>query len=144
MTDLATKTCRKCLSDLPISEFYPTKGRHKDGLHPWCKECTKSYNREYVRNNPERNRERQSRNRIKAKYGITWQDRDRMVEVQEGRCAICRDPFPDAKGTHIDHCHASGKVREILCGLCNVGLGSFRDNPDLLRAAAEYLERHRE
>jgi hypothetical protein len=45
---------------------------------------------------------------------------------------------------HIDHNHLTGKTRALLCDKCNVGLGSFRDNPDLLRKAAAYLEFHDE
>lgn len=72
-------------------------------------------------------------------YGITLEEWDALVLSQEGRCAICQQP---AELT-VDHCHTSGKVRELLCGLCNLGLGHFRDDPIRLRAAADYAERHR-
>jgi len=42
---------------------------------------------------------------------------------------------------HVDHCHQTGKIRGLLYGRFNIGLGCFEDNPDLLRAAADYIER---
>ena len=44
---------------------------------------------------------------------------------------------------HADHCHATGVIRGFLCRACNVGLGHFKDDPELMRRAAEYIERYR-
>lgn len=52
-------------------------------------------------------------------------------------CEICGEP-----GVHTDHDHATGQVRGRLCAGCNHGLGKFRDNPDILRQAADYLDAH--
>lgn len=76
-----------------------------------------------------------------AKYGIRPAEYMEMLRVQRGKCAICNDPF--GKAPHIDHCHETGVIRALLCYTCNVGLGSFRDEPLLLRMAAAYLESHR-
>lgn len=62
-----------------------------------------------------------------------------MVARQKGRCAICGDP-PGNRGLSIDHCHATGVVRGLLCTNCNQALGKFRDDPRLMRAAADYVE----
>lgn len=72
-----------------------------------------------------------------GKYGITTEDRARMLDVQGGNCAICEDPMDRP---NIDHCHASGKVRGLLCRHCNLGLGHFKDNADRLYRAAAYLQ----
>jgi hypothetical protein len=58
-------------------------------------------------------------------------------------CNICdtRDSRGRWGGLHIDHDHATGVVRGVLCNDCNLGLGRFRDEPALLRKAADYLER---
>lgn len=74
--------------------------------------------------------------------GFTWDDYDAAFIQQEGRCAICSTELLwDHKGTHIDHCHVEGVVRGLLCYMCNTGLGSFRDDADLLLKASQYLER---
>lgn len=83
-----------------------------------------------------------------ARYGLTIELHDEMLIAQNGLCAICgKPPNPDgiraASRLHADHDHVTGKVRALLCNSCNNGIGRFRDDPALLRAAAEYIERHR-
>lgn len=74
------------------------------------------------------------------KYNLTWDDFDRMYREQGGRCAICQtELLEDSPDISIDHCHTEGHVRGLLCALCNVGLGSFQDDPERLRAAIAYL-----
>lgn len=93
--------------------------------------------------NPEKCRASTAAANLRAKYGITVADKDRMVQEQDGRCAICTHTFKDTRDTCVDHCHITGTVRGILCRLCNLGLGKFRDDRHRLHAAIEYLERHR-
>lgn len=134
------KTCAKCRRVLPLTEFHRSSLR-LDGLGLYCKPCMRAYNRDYVKRNPEANAARARKSRIKRYYGITWEQRDGMVADQGGRCAICRNPFASSKDTHVDHCHATGTVRAILCYNCNSGLGNFKDDPIRLKAAIEYLLR---
>jgi hypothetical protein len=68
-------------------------------------------------------------------FGLTPQDVDSMVTEQGGLCAICRASEPK----HIDHDHETDRVRGILCGPCNMGLGLFGDEPGRLLAAIRYL-----
>lgn len=78
-------------------------------------------------------------------YGLTPEQHAVLLAEQDGRCAICRTDVPGGKGAwHTDHCHDSGENRGLLCNGCNLGLGHFGDAPARLRAAAEYLEHHRE
>jgi len=85
---------------------------------------------------------RSNRNgRLRRDYGLDIERFEAMVVAQDGRCAICRQP-PGSKGLHVDHHHVTGMVRGLLCGPCNMGLGQFRDDPALLRAAADYLDSH--
>jgi len=64
-----------------------------------------------------------------------------MEQRQDFVCAICKGPPEDT--LCVDHCHDSGRVRGLLCRKCNTGLGSFRDEPDLMLKAIKYLEAHR-
>ncbi len=71
---------------------------------------------------------------------MTVEQYDEMFEKQGGRCAICRSDEPGwSKGWHVDHCHQKGHVRGVLCHKCNLMIGLASDNPDTLRAAANYL-----
>jgi len=119
----------------------------------------KAYQREWLRNNPENRRAASrrwrvnnpdkvkayrespetraySRNlRLKSEYGITQSDYDAMVEKQNGICPICELE----KKLVVDHDHETGKVRALLCGQCNTGLGSLKDSPQIVEKALQYL-----
>ena len=71
------------------------------------------------------------------RLGITMTDYFAMAEAQEWKCKIC-NIIPKTR-MHLDHCHKTMKVRGLLCGTCNKGLGQFRDNPEILEAAARYI-----
>lgn len=77
---------------------------------------------------------------FKRNYNLTVEDVERMAA--EG-CHICGTlDWPGQHNRpHVDHCHATGRVRGVLCTDCNTGLGKFRDDPDRLEAAARYLRR---
>lgn len=87
-------------------------------------------------------------NNLLRRYGVTRQFVLDLFQKQAGRCAICKEPIEDyftkKKSTHLDHDHVTGRVRGILCNKCNFGLGIFRDSPELLRAAANYIEKNLE
>lgn len=94
-------------------------------------------------------RMRNRKAKLKREYGMTQQQFDAIFRTQGGKCAICRREIRTGKDTPmkeyacIDHDHATGKVRGLLCSGCNHGLGNFNDNPDQLRRAVTYLEYHR-
>ena len=60
-----------------------------------------------------------------------------MVEAQGGLCAVCRIQTAD----QVDHDHASGRVRGVLCDGCNGALGAFKEHPEIILRAIAYLER---
>ena len=94
---------------------------------------------------PERLRDRY----LRADHGIGILEYNAMHDAQRGLCAICSKPETDihnvnrkAKRLAIDHDHATGEIRGLLCAKCNRGLGMFLDSPQLLFAAADYIENH--
>lgn len=77
--------------------------------------------------------------RLKSDYGITLEQYKKMFADQHGQCKICGTSDPGDKSFHVDHCHMTQRIRGLLCFNCNVGLGKFRDDPELLKKAVEYL-----
>jgi len=67
---------------------------------------------------------------------MTGDDERRLIAEQVGICPICLKPKPE----HVDHDHATGAVRGVLCFTCNAALGQLRDDPAILRRAFRYLE----
>jgi hypothetical protein len=81
-----------------------------------------------------------ARSRSLRKYGLRLLDYDEMVKAQDGRCRICGTTASGIAGEvwAVDHDHVTKRVRALLCSDCNAGLGLFDDDPERLRAAAEY------
>lgn len=71
---------------------------------------------------------------FRKSYGLSVAQRDAMIEAQGSKCLICERAFESSRSTHIDHCHATGRVRGILCSSCNTKLGWFEANADRVAA----------
>ena len=89
------------------------------------------------------------KHRIKYHYGLELDQFKQMLSEQNGTCAICNQPERamvngKVKPLSVDHCHATGAVRELLCSHCNHALGHMCDSPDLLEKAAAYLRKHKQ
>ena len=110
---------------------------------PDRKKRAREYQRQYRRIAPKNIKSAM----LRKLYGIGYAEYSAIRDAQDGVCAVCGN-----KETHtirgrvldlaVDHCHNSKRVRGLLCHRCNTGIGSFRDDPDLLRAAIVYLEKH--
>lgn len=103
-----------------------------------CKECSKNRTRKY-RLKPRANQAEH----LKRHYGLSLEEYDRMVEEAGSSCSICSSLFEPTylRRRVVDRCHRSSVVRGIICGACNQAIGLFRDNPESLRRAADYVER---
>jgi Recombination endonuclease VII len=92
-----------------------------------------------------RQRTRQTRlaKLLKAQYGMTEQDYYERLEAQGGACSICGRSPEEAGQVRlvVDHDHATGRVRGLLCQPCNQGLGRFGDSIERLVSAVRYLDR---
>ena len=140
---------RSHLDEVP-SEQWPACKRCEQHTRPsamstgsphLCKKCRTAATREWAERNPSAWERHLRKSLLKRRYGITIEEADALLEQQHGRCAICGVAEGDSRGfrLHIDHNHATGVVRGILCHLCNSGLGHFRDNPEFLTKAIAYL-----
>jgi hypothetical protein len=80
-----------------------------------------------------------------ARYGLTLEAYDRLLQLQDGRCAICGktdNGNARCEPLFIDHNHQTGQVRGLLCSRCNHAIGLFHEDLDALGAAIQYLSRH--
>lgn len=102
-----------------------------------CKPCANIRQNEYNKNNPDKLHKRNNEKR----YGVTYEQYQEMLETQDSVCAICNEKESSSSRTNlsIDHDHTTGKVRGLLCTPCNVALGLFKDNIDLLKKAMRYI-----
>jgi hypothetical protein len=112
----------------------------------WCKPCQVAQTERW-RKDPKNKRTVRGiawKSKIKEQYGLTEEAYLKLLEWSEGGCAICGErPHLEHrwhKRLAVDHNHATGKVRGLLCANCNLGLGKFKDDKRLLRVAIAYLE----
>lgn len=148
---MQTKYCPKCKTDKKLSEFSKDKYT-KSGYHVWCKKCQLKKGNEY-RNRPDirekinkqqnkRNVKRYNTDKkfrdmkknvsrkywLKYQYGLSVEDYDKMVEKQQGCCAICGINQSELNIRMIvDHNHQTGEIRGLLCSTCNVRVGWYEN-----------------
>jgi hypothetical protein len=146
-----TKTCRMCHKELPIGDFCPAK-TNVDGRNNACRPCDNAYRRSKYADGTYAYPPRDERKRaqLKSSHNTTLEYYCQLLQEQEGVCAICKQPnnhIRRSSGTpcdlHVDHDHITGKIRGLLCGKCNMGLGLFMDSTYLLEKAVAYLKQHR-
>ena len=156
---MATKKCSKCGDPKELDEFGNDRSR-KDGKSHRCLACARMANTQWYKEHPDKSiqatRRWQMRNankcldtRLRRDYGITREAYDAMVTLRSGLCDICKQPETSySRGGKllklaIDHDHATGTIRGLLCRDCNTAIGLMRDQPTRFIAAADYL-RHLE
>lgn len=154
------KDCPCCGKTLPLDKFYK---REKDGLlRTNCKECTylikrhgpnfnkerrneyferkKEYSKEYRRRAEYHKSDKTKDTLLKTKYKITLDQFKEKQLNQNYSCYICEE-----KGKlNVDHCHKTGKVRELLCTKCNLVLGMVKEKKETLYKIILYIEKYNE
>ena len=151
------KQCYKCLKIKKTTDFYKNKTT-KDGLQSWCKDCKHKYNRQYRKKNnekakawdkktrrkakklnPKKYKKNYRNNQLKHNYGITLTEYNAIFEKQKGCCKICDRHQSELNiALAVDHNHKTGKIRGLLCSLCNASLGRYEKYYDAIQ---EYIAR---
>ena len=158
------KVCYRCKVSKEVKEFNKNKSR-SDGLQASCRACHRGESKRYYENNVDSRAEyRQNNKHLKTawdqkngfkyrilSFGISIEQYNKMLVEQNYGCALCGGVNASGRALSIDHDHSCcpGKtgcskcVRQLLCHLCNAGIGFFRDDPELLDKAKKYLEKYR-
>lgn len=129
---MSEKACTRCGHSKPLFEF-GKDARNKNGLKAECKACARAY---------ANSRPRENINRIameghfRRSYGLTQEALRGMKEAVRHCCEICGERVSRLV---VDHNHATGEVRGMLCTSCNSGIGQLKDSPSVLEAALAYL-----
>jgi len=149
------KRCRKCKELKPLAEFSKDMAA-RDGLQDRCRSCHsedsaafRARRPDYIHNHnvayhaKHRSRLNAKRRKfhIAERFNLTVEEYDRIM-ANASTCAICSRSFGNTRDTRatLDHCHAGGGVRDVLCGKCNAALRFFDDSLELLRKAVRYME----
>ena len=132
------KICSKCEELKPLTEYYKNirKGR-KIQEESHCKSCSSLRKKEYRLKNKDSIRAQNKR----RNPGWDIERYNLLVNQQGNRCAICGTDKPGLPDWSCDHNHQTLQPRGLLCVQCNAGLGYFKDNPEYLQSAIDYLEK---
>lgn len=129
--------CPDC-HESDISKFYVDKKGQTTNAR--CKVCQREHNKKHWHSYT---KEQKQATRVKSMYGITPEKYFKLVENQNGKCAICGKEPSTVRGLHLDHCHDTKKVRELLCHHCNIALGSFNEDIEIMKKAIAYIKKHK-
>lgn len=135
--------CKKCGVIKPNSEFNkkPDDKRIRQ-YSSNCKICQSLYAK--VRNKSTRTKEKNRIDKLRQNFGLSIEKYNNMLEAQNNKCAICNIDQRDLKRNFdVDHCHKTGKIRGLLCHNCNVAIGLFRENTEVIQNSIEYLNLHK-
>ena len=141
---LENRKCRICgIEKSLLADFY--KCRKDPNLRSSysyeCKDCAISRVKSNYARDPSRHRDKH----LQRSYGITLDDYKQMITEQKNSCAICGTINPGGKHKQwsVDHDHKTNKVRGLLCKSCNIALGEFQDDIDVLQKAVLYLQKNK-
>lgn len=130
------RTCKICEQEKDINDFY-NRGNY---FTYTCKICLSEKQKTYEKSQVKYSKEYYRESAVRLKYGLTEKEYNKIYKDQNGKCAICGMPESELKKKLcVDHDHKTGKVRGLLCTLCNQALGSFKDNQSNIENALYYL-----
>jgi hypothetical protein len=141
------RTCKICNQTKPLTDFYQTvRNGSPYGYHGKCKKCYVKKQQENY--DPLKQRDENLKQRYGKNFGIN--EYNQLLEKQGHKCAICRSTDPKGRKSgrgggvdvfYVDHCHTTGKVRGLLCNICNRSMGYLGDNTQILQSMIEYLQK---
>lgn len=141
----SVRKCKVCEIEKPVEDF----PKHSNGKHIQyrCKRCAVEYSKKRYWKEKAEGDKPKIRNRkttLKRYYGITLEQYEEMFIAQKGVCLTCGLPEQRAGREYlsVDHCHKTGKIRGLLCSLCNTALGCAKDNIEVLQNMVNYLRSH--
>lgn len=133
---IINKACITCKEIKDISQFL---FRVESGTYrKQCRACLNAQSIARIQAAPKASRRERY---LRQVYGITTEDFTRLWEQQKGLCALCGGQGNPRRGLVVDHCHATGLIRGLLCETCNGALGAFGDNLEGIQKAVDYLIR---
>jgi hypothetical protein len=132
----SARTCPRCGLHKSAAEF----GKQGKRRSSYCLPCRRMDRREWDAKNPEITKRRNRLRSFYVTHGIREPEYLKLLEKQNGCCAICGTDDPSPKDRLvIDHCHKTLEIRGLLCCRCNSGIGYFFDDPERLINAAHYV-----
>ena len=149
--ETGVKWCPACKVEKPLDSYSICRSGKRKG-HPAgaCKECRTVLHKTRKRADPTIYERIEWPCKLKKLYGITVEQYDTLLAEQKGRCAVCGSTSSYSRNYKntarakfsVDHCHATGKVRGLLCTKCNRALGLLNDSIESVLRMSEYLKKH--
>lgn len=147
------KDCNKIKKSVSYLKNIPAHKKRMKNYYQKNKNKLDEKNKIWLKNNPDKdskihkkwrtnNKEKVKDIRLKFMYGISIKIYDEMSRKQNDVCAICKNKNVNGKVLYVDHNHETGKVRGLLCVLCNTGIGYLRENESYMLNAINYLKQH--
>lgn len=113
--------------------------RYRERHPERSREASRLGQQRYREQYPERSSASLWASSLRRNYGIGPDEFDALLSKQNGRCAICGTDDPGTRKFNVDHDHETGKIRGILCQRCNLAIGHFKDNLDIMENAMRYV-----
>lgn len=132
------RVCKYCGEEKWEEEWaFQTHKNRNPSSFGRCKECVKAR-----KNSPEI-REINRKSMLKIMYGITSEEYNELLRVQNFSCAICKGHISKfKKALSVDHNHMTGEVRGLLCQKCNMALGLLGDRLEAIQNLLKYMEKY--
>ena len=144
--------CTKC-KNFKLADGFAKDSKKINGLTSQCKHCRNTQRKQhyyqnyehslqrvktYRKNNVDKVKASNRNTKLKRAYGITQEQFFEMSIKQEHKCACCGRETKLV----VDHCHTTGKVRELLCNNCNTALGLLNEDNTIIQSLSNYIRKH--